>query len=385
LQRVTHYAAIEVAAAPGRLAGIAGDVDRLAGRGASVLLVADAGLKAPGIVLKAEKALLQGGHRVATYDRIAGEPKERQIAEAASIGAGEGACLVVALGGGSALDAGKMAAAMLANPGEVESHRLAAEPFARPPAPLIAVPTTSGTGSEFTSTAILCGPDGTKYWYWAPDLTPSLALLDPELTLGLPAAVTAMTGIDALVHAVEAATCRRAGEASIAPALEAIRLVSDNLPKAVAEPKNLSARSAMMEAAGLAGIAIETAGTALAHNIGHALGSLAPVPHGFAVGIAMEATADWVAEGDPEGFAAVAEAMGAGRDPSAFAPAYRDLFARAGLPRRPETLDEVTVEALAARMAAPENEAMRNSTKRFTSEEDLSVLAAMVLSLEPVA
>ncbi|MBZ8134006.1 iron-containing alcohol dehydrogenase [Afifella sp. IM 167] len=385
MQLVEKYAAIEVATGPGRLAGISGDVDRLAGRGAAVLLVADAGLKEPGIVLKAEQALLEGGHRLVTYDRIAGEPKERQVAEAASIGAGEGARLVVALGGGSALDAGKMAAAMLANPGEVEDHRLAAEPFVRPAAPLIAVPTTSGTGSEFTSISVLSGPDGTKYWYWAGELLPALALLDPELTLGLPPLFTAMTGIDALVHAVEAATCRRASEESIAPSLEAIRLVAENLPKAVAEPKDIAARAAMMEAAGLAGIAIEMVGTALAHNIGHALGSLAPVPHGLAVGIAMEATADWVAEGNREAFAAVAEAMGAGRDAAAFAPAYRDLFARAGLPRWPETLEEVTVEALTERMAAPENAAMRKSTKRFTADEDLPVLAAMVLSRELAA
>ncbi|WP_051630940.1 iron-containing alcohol dehydrogenase [Afifella pfennigii] len=380
MELIHTYAEIAVEAGPGRLAGLAVDVDRLAGKGATVLLLADAGLKAPGIVLQAEKALLEGGHRVVAYDRIAGEPKEGEVAEAASMGVGEGASLVVALGGGSALDAGKMAAAMLTNPGEVADHRLAAAPFARPAAPLVAVPTTAGTGSEFTSIAVLSGPDGTKYWYWAGELKASLALLDPELTLVLPPTFTAMTGIDALVHAVEAATCRRASEKSVAPSLAAIRLVAANLPTAVAEPGNIAARTAMMEAAGLAGIAIEMVGTALAHNIGHALGSLAPIPHGLAVGIAMAATADWVVEGNPQAFALVAEAMGAERDAAAFAPAYRDLFARVGLPARPRTLDAVSVEALAERMAAPENAAMRKSTKRFTTDEDLSVLAAMVLA-----
>ena len=119
--------------------------------------------------------------------------------------------------------------------------------------------------------------------------------------------------MDALVHAIEAATNRNAGPESDVAAFAAIRLVWQHLPTAVREPQNSRRAAGMLDAAALGGLAIHKAGTALAHNIGHALGSLAPVPHGLAVTLAMAATAEWVVEGNREAFARVAEAMGRGR------------------------------------------------------------------------
>ena len=192
-----------------------------------------------------------------------------------------------------------------------------------------------------------------------------------------------MTGMDALVHAIEAATNRHAGPESDVAALAAIRLVMAHLPNAVREPQNLSARAGMLDAAALGGLAIHKAGTALAHNIGHALGSLAPVPHGLAVTLAMAATAEWVVEGNREGFRARRRSdgtwgrcrRGAGRIP-AIGERCRARPRHVCAPR-----PELTAETLARHMAAPENAAMRKSTKRFVRDEDLLPLAEMTLAL----
>ena len=144
----------------------------------------------------------------------------------------------------------------------------------------------------------------------------------------------------------------------------------------------MAARAGMLDAAALGGLAIHKAGTALAHNIGHALGSLAPVPHGLAVTLAMAATAEWVVEGSRDGFGRVAEAMGLGADPDAVPDAFRRLAGDVGL-----ALDTaaaapgLTAETLAARMAAAENASMRKSTKRQVRDEDLLPLAQVTLAL----
>ena len=145
---------------------------------------------------------------------------------------------------------------------------------------------------------MLSDDDGVKFWYWGSALKADRVVLDPELTVALPAHLTAATGVDALVHAIEACTNRNAFVANDLYGLEAIRLVARHLATAVSEPGNLEARGGMLRAASLAGIAIDNVGTALAHNIGHALGSLMPIHHGRAVAIAMAATLPWNVEGD---------------------------------------------------------------------------------------
>jgi alcohol dehydrogenase len=367
----------------GRVAEIAGDVERLAGKRAHVLIVADAGLKAPGLIDRLRDALYAGNHHVAIYDRIAGEPKEAQVEAAIALGRKEAADCVVALGGGSALDAAKMVARFMREKGaRITDHRLAAKDLPTGGVPVVCIPTTAGTGSEMTPISVLSADDGTKFWYWGEPLYADLALLDPELSVGLPPRFTAMTGMDAIVHAIEAATNGNASAESEEPALRAIRLATANLARAVNAPGDLDARGAMLEAAALAGVAIDKAGTALAHNIGHALGSLAPAPHGLAVTLAMAATAEWVLEGNREAFARVAEAMGEGANADAVPGAFRRLAENAGLSLDAATAAPgLTAEKLAARMAAPENASMRKSTKRTVADADLLPLAEMTLAL----
>jgi len=368
--------------APGALDGLGAEVAALAGEGASVLLVADSGLKAFGIVERAAEALLRAGLLVATYADIAGEPKEAQVEAARTLGKLAETKAVICLGGGSALDAGKLAAVMLGTDAPISNFRLAAEPLPEKAAAIVCVPTTAGTGSEMTGISVISDAAKTKFWFWGTALEADLALLDPELTVGLPPKFTAMTGMDALVHAIEAATNRNASPESDVAAYQAIRFVVETLPIAVREPTNVAARGRMLDAAALGGLAIHRAGTALAHNIGHALGSLAPVPHGHAVTLAMAATAEWVVEGNREAFARVADAMGEGADPDKVPAAFRRLATDVGL-----SLDTAAAapgldaKTLAAHMAAPENAAMRKSTKRTIADEDLLQLAEMTLAL----
>ena len=185
----------------------------------------------------------------------------------------------------------------------------------------VCVPTTSGTGSEATRTAVLSDAAHAKVWLWGDALKADAILLDPALTVGLPPHLTAATGIDALVHAIEASTNRNANAANDLYCHEAIRLVVKYLARAVNTPADLAARAGLQWAATFAGIGIDNCGTAIAHNIGHALASLRPVHHGRAVGVALRATLPWsVADGDPA-YAAAAAAMGETADAQRCCPA----------------------------------------------------------------
>ena len=367
--------------APDALAGLGTIAARL-GDGSPVLLVADPGLAAFGITGRAEASLRAAGLSVSTYTNIKSDPAAHQVDMAAALARMDGAGVVVALGGGSAMDAGKAAAAIAPGEHGCEHYALGANPL--PPRPLrkICVPTTSGTGSETTRTSIVTDAAGAKVWLWGDAIKADAVLLDPTLTVDLPAHMTAATGIDALVHALEAATNRNASESTDLFCHEAIRLVARYLPVAVAEPGNLEARAGLQWAAALGGIGIDNCGTAIAHNIGHALASLRPIHHGRAVGVALLATLAWNSSRDPDGrYAAVARAMGED-DPAKLVHAYERLLRAAGVKvrLRDEGHDDLTPERLATQMARPENAAMRDSNARETTEEELLAFARTVLT-----
>jgi len=207
-------------------------------------------------------------------------------------------------------------------------------------------------------------------------------LLDPALTVGLPPHLTAATGIDALVHAIEASTNRNANPANDLYCHQAIRLVARHLRRAVAVPDDLDARAGLQWAATFAGIGIDNCGTAIAHNIGHALASLRPIHHGRAVGIALYATLPWsVADGDPA-FAAAAQALGESADARLLPAAFERLLRETGIKVSiaGEGHDGITPAQLAHQMAQPENEPMRRSNRREVREQELLEFASTVLS-----
>lgn len=363
----------------GRLAEIAPRAEALAGKGAAVLLVADPALQPAGITGAALGLLQRAGFDAHLYDGFAGEPKAQDIDTAAALARSAAAKLVIGLGGGSALDAAKLAACCAASGLPASAYALCATPLPANRLPVIAVPTTAGTGSDVTSISVFADADGMKVWAWGPELKPRLAILDPDLSVGLPADVTAGTGLDALVHAIEAATNKHRHAGNDVYCHKAISLIAANLAAAVERPHDIGARGAMLLASCYAGIGIDNCGTALAHNISHALANVAPIAHGRATGLAMLATMDWVMDGNRPAFAAVAQAMG-GDDP---VKAY-DRLARASGIRvdlGQDGLTSVTPEELAGHMAAPANAPMRKSTVRYPSDSDLLVLAERFLSL----
>ena len=367
--------------APDALRGLGALAAEL-GEGAPVLLVADPGLAAFGIIGRAEASLRAAGLAVTVYTNVKSDPATSQVDLAAEVARRDGAGLVVALGGGSAMDAGKATAAIAPGAFGADHYALAANPLPARPLKKVCVPTTSGTGSETTRTSVLTNPAGAKVWLWGDEIKADAVLLDPTLTVDLPAHMTAATGIDALVHALEAATNRNANPATDMYCHEAIRLVVRHLPTAVAEPSNLAARAALQWAAALGGIGIDNCGTAIAHNIGHALASLRPIHHGRAVAVSLLATLAWNGADDPDGrYAAVARAMGED-DPRRLAAAYERLLRQVGVTvrLRGEGHDDVTAERLAWQMAQPENASMRASNARDTTDADLLRFAHAVLA-----
>ncbi len=373
----------------GRIDKLGADLARLGGDGAAVLLVSDPGVAEAGLVARVSAVLENAGLAVATFTDVKSDPLAASADAAAELARGRGAAAVVGLGGGSALDTAKLAAALAPAEAPAEHYALGANPLPRGGLPRVCVPTTAGTGSEVTRTSVITSADARKLWVWGEGLRADLALLDPSLTLGLPAGLTAATGIDATVHAIEGCTVRRANPLADAYCLQAIRLLAGGaLVRAVEAPDDVEARGTVLLAATLAGIGFDATGTGIAHAMGHALGALAGVHHGRAVGLCLNAALAWNAEAAPTPHAAVAGALGApcdGLDDEAAAalaaPAFTELIAAVGLPvsLADAGLGEADAGRLAELTMAPENTPMRDANCRDITADDARDIAQRVL------
>ncbi len=250
--------------------------------GRRVLVVTDPGLEKAGLVDAVAGRLHSHGLEVAVFAEVEANPRVATVDGAARSAADHRADVIVGLGGGSALDTAKAAAAVARYGGTVLDYE-GLEEVPGPCVPVIAIPTTAGTGSEVTFWAIVTDP---LRQYKAPvgsvHLAPRVALVDPLTTASLPPALTAATGIDALTHAVEAYTARCSNPLSDAFDLYAIELICAHLERAVADGGDLEARSAMMLGSLLAGIGFGNADTAAVHSMAEALGAVFDVGHGVA-------------------------------------------------------------------------------------------------------
>lgn len=247
----------------------------------SVLVVTDAGVIAARL-LDAVLAGFEGtGIAVTVFSQVQADPPESVILAAVDAAKACGADCVLGLGGGSSLDAAKLAA-LLARSGESLTEIYGINQTKGPRLPLILVPTTAGTGSEVTSVSVVTTGAGEKNVVYSPMLLPDVAVLDAELTLGLPTHVTAATGIDAMVHAIEAYTTKNLkNPISDCLAREALRLLSGSLFKACQDGTNLEAREDMLLGACLAGMAFANAPVAAVHALAYPLGARFHVPHGL--------------------------------------------------------------------------------------------------------
>jgi alcohol dehydrogenase class IV len=351
------------------------------GQPTRVLLVADPGLRLPGLIDAAARSLRSAGVGLVIFDELSSDPSMSQADAAAALARAERIEAVVCLGGGSAMDLGKSVAAIAVGSEPAAHYGLCAHPFPAGRLLSVCVPTTSGTGSEATRTAVLSDAHKAKVWLWGEELKPHAIVLDPVLTAGLPAPLTAATGIDALVHALEASTNANANAANNLYCHEAIRLVVRHLLRALEAPGDLSARAGLQWAATLAGIGIDNCGTAIAHNIGHALASLRPIHHGRAVGLALHWTLPWNVQDDDGRFAAAAGAMGEAPEAQRLPAAYERLLRASGIKisLAGEGYDTITAAQLAGQMARPENVAMLRSNRRAPAEADLLRFAEAML------
>jgi alcohol dehydrogenase len=250
----------------------------------SVLLVTDAGVRGAGLAAGAEASLAAAGLGVAVYDGVVADPPERVVYAALETARSAAADLVVGLGGGSSLDAAKLVAVLLSLPEATELASIygVGRVPGRRTVPLVQVPTTAGTGSEVTAVAVVTAGEEVKLGVNSPQLLADAAVLDAELTLSLPPHVTAHTGIDAMVHAIEAFTSKqRKNPLSDALAVEALRLLRANVARACENGSDRAARAAMLLGANLAGQAFSNAPVAAVHALAYPVGGRFHVPHGL--------------------------------------------------------------------------------------------------------
>jgi alcohol dehydrogenase class IV len=345
----------------------------------NVLVVIDGFLAGNGLGERLAAQFEAEGVSAQLFSDFAGEPKLAHVRAATD--AARGKDLVVGIGGGSALDIAKIAACAAAAGEDPMYYALAANPLPKTPLKKIMVPTTAGTGSETSATTIFAGPEGKKLWIWGPETKADLVLLDPVLTVTLPANLTAWCGLDAFVHAFEAATNRNAHAGAALYAHAALGLLTEALETAVKSPADIGARGKVLLGSCYAGVAIDNCGTAIAHNISHALAGLAPVHHGLATALGFEATLAWLVEADTADLAAAARACGL--SDAAMLPGFvGDLMDRCGIVRAlPKAFAAFTADDLAREMRAPENQPMRRSTIRDISDGDIDTMAAMMMAL----
>ncbi len=254
-----------------------------------LLLVVDPGLKATGWPGAARRLLQENGIRIRTFDEVEPNPRTSTVSDAAEEIRRQGLRGVVALGGGSVLDAGKAAAMLATNEGRIEQYE-GKNRYAEAPLPFVAVPTTCGTGSEVTWVSVLSHqPTRAKISVKGETMFPDQALVDADLLATMPSELTAATGFDALTHALEATTCRAANPVSDALAEKAIALLWRYLPRAVADiAGDGDARREVMRASTVAGLAFGNADVAAVHCLSESLGGLLDVPHGLTNAILLE-------------------------------------------------------------------------------------------------
>ncbi|MDA0384247.1 iron-containing alcohol dehydrogenase [Vibrio owensii] len=252
-----------------------------------LLLVTDEGLVKIGMAEQVAESARTRGLDVALYAEVKPDPTYDQVERGLNVYLESGCDAILALGGGSAMDCAKVISARVTNKKSIK--RLAGLfRVWRTPAPLFVIPTTSGTGSEVTVAAVVSEPETHhKTPLMDPKLVPLMAALDANLLVGLPAKITADTGIDALTHAIEAYISRNATTETKAYSIAAIKLIFQYLPRAVEEGSDIQARQKMAMASYYAGLAFTKASLGYVHAFAHNLGAKYGLPHGMANGLAL--------------------------------------------------------------------------------------------------
>lgn len=317
-----------------------------------VLLVTDPGVASRGLMNNLRTNITQNGIEFEIFDHVESNPKDYNVEEGAAKAVATNVDGIVAVGGGSPIDCAKAISVVVTHGGKPRDYEGKGK-ITGDPLPLIAVPTTAGSASEVTFSAVITDTtERFKFSIKDPKIAPVVALADPEMTRTMPPALTAATGMDALTHAIEGYTAKVAEPLADAAALYAIELIAGHLRAAVNDGENLEARAGMLIGSILAGIAFSHSDVGSVHCIAEALGGKYDLPHGVCNAVCLPAVMEYNREYCQSHYARVAGAMGSTYDNpqdgartavSAVARLARDVrlpdFERLGI--KPEDLDEL--------------------------------------------
>ncbi len=297
-----------------------------------VLLVTDKGVRAAGLVAPIEERLRDAKIPYEIYDDVVPDPGVGEVQRAFERASAVGADAFVAVGGGSVIDTAKMAATLLTNGGTVLDY-IGIDRVPKPAAPLVAIPTTAGTGAEITVNSVIADPaQHKKLVIISPNATALFALEDPDMTVTLPAFGTAITGMDTLVHAIESFVNKNSYPMTAVLALEAIRDAGRALPRTVKDGSDIEAREMMLRAVVAASLAFSNTRLGNVHAMALPLGGWAHVAHGTAVAILLPHVMDFNRTAAEERYAAVGEALGVARDGKAAVNRVFELNDEIGIP-----------------------------------------------------
>jgi alcohol dehydrogenase len=283
-------------------------------RANKALIVTDPGILNAGLSKTLEESLSDSGIDYGIFGDVEADPRIDVVKNCVETAKKEGSDLLIALGGGSSIDTAKVTSILITNKGRIEDY-FGADLITKRGIPNFAIPSTSGSGSEVTPIAILSDEtEKLKKGIVSSHLFPSVAVLDPELALSLPAELTASTGMDALIHAIEAYTSVNATGMTDMLAIRAMELLYGNIRTAYANGRNLEARSRMMEGSLLAGMAFANAGVTAVHAFAYPIGAEFHIPHGVANTLMLSHVLSFNLLGNVSKFANIANIFGFGTE-----------------------------------------------------------------------
>ena len=264
--------------------------------GKRALIVTDEGVANAGLATRVQEALREGGIPSSMFEGVSSNPTEAQVKAATTAFTNAKADIVVGVGGGSALDVAKLVRLCATHDGPLAQYDDAkggSSKIVHPLIPMVALPTTAGTGSEVGRSAVATLEETNKKTvFFAPTLIPDVAILDPQLTLSMPARTTACTGFDALTHCIEALSTKMDHPMANAIAMEGIRLIHGHLERAVRDGSDIAARGAMLKAALMGAVAFQK-GLGACHSLAHPLSAETSMHHGLANALCLPAVVDF--------------------------------------------------------------------------------------------
>ncbi len=329
----------------------------------NVLVVTDKGLMGLHLLDGLFEALENAGVKYSVYDEVQPNPTIYNVEDALKVYKDNGCQGFIAFGGGSPMDCAKVTAARVVKPNKTPSDMRGLLKILKKLPPFFAVPTTAGTGSECTIAAVISNPDThEKNAINDPSLRPKYAILDPELTIGLPPHITSTTGMDALTHAVEAYIGHSNTKQTAEDAKIATKLIFDNIEKVYENGKDLEARENMLVASFHAGLAFTRAYVGYVHAIAHNLGGMYGIPHGLANAVILPYVLDYFGETAYKSLAELSDiagtsgpAQGDREKAKRFIAAIRDLNAKMNIPTGFEQIKDEDIPLIAQRALKESN------------------------------